>query len=199
LQRIHPLVVLATCLALAGCLGRSALDELARETDPKGSAFDRTLFKNYSILAHSFGKVSALPGTTFDQEGSYALSDVDNSVAGLANGFARKALDSGKGTDVAPETAPDEAATSYHLRLLHALGRGRDQFPQLAARTQVDYDCWVMNGRVESQAAASAACKRSLDKTLPELERDVHQQEVQPVSNDTAPVNPATNASPPGQ
>jgi hypothetical protein len=198
LQRIHPVVVLATCLALAGCLGRSALDELARETDPKGSAFDRTLYKDYSILARSFGKVPALPGTSFDQEGSYALSDVDNSVAGLANGFARKALDSGKGTDVAPEEAPDEAATDYHLRLLRALGRGRDQFPQLAARTQVDYDCWVMNGRVDSQRAASAACKRSLDKTLPELERGVHQQAVKPVTNDTAPVNPAIGAPQPG-
>jgi hypothetical protein len=189
-SRLHLVVVLA-CLGLAGCLGRSALDELRRFSDPTGSAFDRTLFKNYSMLARSFGKVPALPGTSFDQEGSYALSNVDDSVAGLANGFARKALDSGKGVDVSPESGTDEAADAIRTRLVRALVRGRDQTPQAAARAQTDYDCWIMNGRVAGQSAAAAACKRSLDRTLPALEQSVRQQALPPTVNN-APAAPAS-------
>lgn len=188
--RLRLTVVLTACLLLAGCLGRSALDELKRADDPKGSAFDRSLFKSYSQLARSFGKVRALPGTTFDQEGSYALSDVDNSVAGLANAFARKALDSGKGVDVSPETASDENSADIRLRLIRSLLRGRDQSPELAARTQIDYDCWIMNGRVSSQAVAAAACKRSLDRTLPTLEQSVHRQALPPTTAATATQTP---------
>lgn len=185
-SRLRLMVALTACMLLAGCLGRSALDELKRADDPKGSAFDRSLFKDYSLIARSFGKVPSLPGTTFDQEGSYALSDVDSSVAGLANAFARKALDSGKGVDVSPETAPDENASGIRLRLIRALLRGRDQSPEAAARTQVDYDCWVMNSRVAAQAGAAATCKRSLDRTLPALEHSVHQQALPP-TNAAAP------------
>jgi OOP family OmpA-OmpF porin len=59
-------------------------------------------------------------------------------------------------------------------RLVHALGEGRDSFPEDAARAQADYDCWVLNGTVPSQAAASAQCRASLGMTLAQLERDIH-------------------------
>ncbi len=57
---------------------------------------------------------------------------------------------------------------------MHALGEGRDAFPVDAARAQIDFDCWVLNGAVPSQAAASTQCRNSLNVTLAQLERDIH-------------------------
>src|ERR1700710_3150189 len=89
-------------LLLGGCLGQSALDEI-KHAQASGSGFDRALFKYYSFLASSFGTVEAPPGTTFDQEGSMAFGDTEYSVSGIADSFARKALDTSNGVDVLPE------------------------------------------------------------------------------------------------
>lgn len=164
--------VLAATMGLAAC-GSSAFDDLA-DTTPQGSAFQVALYKNYSYIARSFGAVGKSSGESFDASASESLSDIDDSVADLANSYAQKAIDAANGKDVEPEDAPDDNsdAQTMHGRLLTALDQGRDKVPGEAARAQTDYDCWIMNARVDSQAGASAKCRKSLDVSLSRLEQD---------------------------
>ena len=53
---------------------------------------------------------------------------------------------------------------------MRAVAAGKEQFPEDAARAQADYDCWVLYASAPSAAAASQACKTSLDSSLPKLE-----------------------------
>lgn len=162
-------------LALTGCVGESVFDEL-NDTQPVGSVFAAALFKDYSYLARSFGTSSEPSGEAFDAEGSFSLTDADNSVSGLANAYGQKALLAGKGEEVLPEPAPDGDADAENVRLelLRDLDDGRDKAPEDAARAQADYDCWVMNRRVDSLTAAAAACRRSVTRSLVRLEREIN-------------------------
>src|SRR5581483_9759854 len=101
-------------------------------------------FRNYAYLARSFGDVGGPTSEAFDASGAISLSGESGSVADLANAFAAKALD-----------------------------QGRDKAPDDAARAQADYDCWVMNGRVEGQESAASSCLASLNRSLAQLEHDV--------------------------
>lgn len=166
---------LAAALALAGCIGNSVFDDL-NATQPVGSVFAVALFKNYSYLARSFGTQSEPSGEAFDAEGAISLTDADNSVSGLANAYGQKALLAGRGEEVLPEPAPDgdTDAENVRLELLRDLDEGRDKAPEDAARAQADYDCWVMNRRVDSLDAAAASCRRSVTRSLVRLERDLN-------------------------
>ncbi len=162
-------------LALAGCAGNSIFDDLDA-AQPTGSAFAQALFKNYAYLARSFGTTSEPSSQAFDAEGAMSLSGTDATVETLAVTFAQKALTAAKGEEVLPEPAPDgdADAEAMRLRLLRGLDQGREKAPDDAARAQADYDCWILNGRVDSQHNASVACRRSLDGTLAQLERDLN-------------------------
>ena len=159
-------------LSLAGCVNYSALDDL-KDAQPAGPAFDRALFKNYAFLAHSFGDVGASSYTTFDQQGSISLADSDSDVAALANSFAAKAMQLTRGEVVDPVPGVDAKSHTMRDRLVRALVPGRDTYPRDAARAQADYDCWVLNAHVASQARAAAQCQHSLDVTLTRLENEV--------------------------
>jgi OOP family OmpA-OmpF porin len=41
-------------------------------------------------------------------------------------------------------------------------------------RAEADFDCWILNGRVDMQKAAAQQCRRSLDVSLAQLERAVN-------------------------
>lgn len=166
---------LAAALALTGCIGNSVYDDL-NSTQPVGSVFAVALFKDYSYLARSFGTQSEPPGEAFDAEGAISLTDTDNSVSGLANAYGQKALLAAKGEEVLPEPAPDGDADAENVRLelLRDLDDGRDKAPEDAARAQADYDCWVMNRRVDSLASAAASCRRSVTRSLVRLERELN-------------------------
>ncbi|HUO94088.1 MAG TPA: OmpA family protein [Rhizomicrobium sp.] len=162
----------ATALALSGCIGNSVFDDL-NAAQPIGSPFQEALFKNYSFLAKSFGTQSAPSGQAFDADGAISLTGADNTISGLADAYALKALAVAKGDeDVLPEPAPDGDADAENVRLqlLRDLSDGREKAPEDAARAQADYDCWVMNRRVPSLAAASQACRRSVTVSLAKLE-----------------------------
>jgi outer membrane protein OmpA-like peptidoglycan-associated protein len=166
--------LLAT-LALAGCGGASIFDQLDATT-PTGSAFSMALFKDYSYLARSFG-TSGEPSTqSFDAAGSMSLTGADATTENLAIAFAQKALSAGKGEEPLPESAPDgdADAEAMRLRLLRDLDQGREKAPDDAARAQVDYDCWILNGRVDSQKTAADQCRHSLDASLAQLEHDLN-------------------------
>jgi outer membrane protein OmpA-like peptidoglycan-associated protein len=173
--RFARFLAVSAALTLAGCVGNSVYDQL-NATDPVGSSFAVSLFKDYSYLARSFGAQEGPAGSAFDAEGSIALSDTDNTIAGLANSYAQKALLAGKGEEVLPEAAPDgdTDAENVRLELLRDLDQGRDKAPDDAARAQADYDCWVMNRRVDSLTAAAKACRRSVTGSLARLERNLN-------------------------
>lgn len=170
------LPALALALTLAACAGTSISDELDA-AQPAGGPFSQALFKDYAYLARSFGDAAASSGgTAFDAGGSMSLSGTSSDVSDLAQGYADKALAAAKGDEVLPEAAPDNDpdAETIRLRLLKDLDDGRDKAPEDAARAQVDYDCWIMNGRVDAQHSAAAACRSSLDRSLAKLERDLN-------------------------
>jgi hypothetical protein len=172
-RRIDPrkLAAAAAALLLAGCVNFSPLDDLETATPP-ADAFSQALFKNYSFLAQSFGSVGQSAYTSFDQEGSLPLTQTDLSVATLANTYAGKAMMLTRGEAVDPEPSRDITTHELRDRLVRALTPGRDDFPRDAARAQADWDCWRLNLRASTQAAAAERCRQSFNVTLVRLETE---------------------------
>jgi outer membrane murein-binding lipoprotein Lpp len=186
----------AAGLLLAGCVNFSALDDLREAAPPTGSPFDQALFQDYAFLAHSFGDVGQASYTAFDQEGSISLAQTDSDVASLANAYATKALSLSRGEAVDPEPSQNLASHTLRDRLVRALTPGRDAFPRDAARAQADYDCWILNVAVASQAHAAAQCRVSLDVTLSRLESEVHSIPQTPKAAATPAASAPTTATP---
>jgi OOP family OmpA-OmpF porin len=192
--RIAALLGLCAAFSLSGCIGNSVFDDL-NAAQPVGSPFSEALFKNYAFLARSFGTQSSPSGQAFDAEGAVSITGADNTVSGLADAYALKAITIAKGDeDVLPEPAPDGDADAENVRLelLRDLADGREKAPEDAARAQADYDCWVMNRRVEGLGAAAQACRRSLTASLAKLE---HGSNPAPAPS-AAPPAPAPVAQP---
>ncbi|HUB84671.1 MAG TPA: OmpA family protein [Rhizomicrobium sp.] len=174
-SRVARALAVAAALALSGCAGNGLFDDLD-QAQPIGSPFQQALFKDYAFVARSFGDVDTSAPTAFDAEDSDSGEPTDMNVSDLATAYAQKALEAAKGNNVAPESPPDgdaDAATQ-HDRLLKDLEAGSDKFPDDSARAQVEYDCWIMNGRVASQHDASLQCRSGLDAALAQLEHDIN-------------------------
>jgi len=168
--------VVAAALALSACASNGLLDDLD-QAQPVGSDFSKELFKDYAYLARSFGDAGNSASTAFDADNSLSLSgDASGDVADLATAYAQKALDAAQGQEVLPEAAPEgnNDADQMRQRLLASLENGRGKFPADAARAQVQYDCWVMNARVDALRNASAQCRRGLDAALTQLEHELN-------------------------
>ncbi|HSM95812.1 MAG TPA: OmpA family protein [Rhizomicrobium sp.] len=179
------IAVVAAALALSACAGNGLLDDLD-QAQPSGSDFSKELYKDYSYLAHSFGDEGDSASTAFDaSSGAEDNSAMD--VGDLVTAFAQKGLDAAQGQEVLPEPAPDGNADAATMRdrLLKALEDGRGKFPADAARAQVEYDCWIMDARVDGLRNASAQCRRGLDAALAQLEHELN------------PAPPAPPAPPP--
>jgi OOP family OmpA-OmpF porin len=186
---------LSAGLLLTGCVGNSAFDEI-NATQPVGTAFSAALFKNYAYLAKSFGTQSAPAGQAFDANSAISLTGADNTISGLANSYAQKALTAGRGDDVLPEPAPDGDADAENVRLelLRDLDDGRDKAPDDAARAQADYDCWIMNRSVPSLAGAARTCRRSVTVSLARLEHTLTPTASAPQASDAPAPSPAPPA-----
>jgi OOP family OmpA-OmpF porin len=170
LQRTMSAAVLAiAALTLSACAGSTSLDELDSAT-PSGSPFTQQLFKNYSFLARSFGSSGSSGG--FDTEGSETIFG-GSSTDDLAEAFATKALIAAQGTEVDPEPGRDSESSAARDRLMRALSAGKDRYPVDAARAQTDFDCWMLNAAVDSQAAAAGQCRTSFTGSIVRLERDI--------------------------
>jgi hypothetical protein len=191
----RPLLILA--VALAGCVNFSALDDLDTVTPPS-DPFEAALFKNYAFLARSFGHVGQAQYDSYDQAVSLSIATTDESLAGLANSYADRALKLSRDEGVEPEPSLDIKTHEQRDRLARALVTGRDAFPRDAARAQADWDCWHMNATVASQRTAAEACHNSFEITLPRLEAelipviaakakaDAEKKKAGPVQNDSA-------------
>jgi outer membrane protein OmpA-like peptidoglycan-associated protein len=174
--------------ALSACVIQSSYEQLDAVT-PTGSAFSKALFKDYAYLSRSFGADTARAGTTFDADGSIPLTPFTSDETDLANAFADKALVAGRGEEVVVEPAPDGdlASQQVRLRVLTAIDGGRDKAPEDTARLQTDYDCWIMNSRVDTQKAAAARCRAAMNSMLAVVERQIPPP---------APAAPDASASP---
>lgn len=189
--------VLCGGLLLSGCIGNSVYDQLNTMT-PVGDPFSMALFKDYAYLARSFGTQSAPQGQAFDAAGSISLTEAGNTISGVANQYAEKALAAGRGDEVLPEIAPEEDADAENVRfeLLRDLNDARDKAPDEAARAQVDYDCWIINRRVPELASAARTCRRSVTESLARLERE-NNPSSSPPAESPAPASAASNPTPP--
>jgi outer membrane protein OmpA-like peptidoglycan-associated protein len=169
------IAVVAAALALSACASNGLLDDLD-QAQPVGSDFSKELFKDYAYLARSFGDAGNSASTAFGADDTMSLSGGNADVGDLVNTYAQKALDAAQGQEVLPEPAPDGNADAATMRdrLLKDLEDGRSKFPADAARAQVQFDCWVMNARVDGLRSASAQCRRGLDAALSQLEHELN-------------------------
>lgn len=180
-----------SAMLLAGCVNNTALDDL-RETRPEGSAFNKALFKNYSVLARSFGPVGAAAGVAFDQGGSMELTGMDSRVGALANAYAGKAIIAARGSLVEPEPGIDIPTHKMRDRLIRVLEHGKEKFAADSARAQTDYDCWMMNAAVPQMAQSAKRCRASLEVSLKKLEA-----EAKPPAPAAPPPAPSDNTDKP--
>jgi OOP family OmpA-OmpF porin len=143
---------------LAGCV--SNIDEVGKAKGT-GSAFTQALTEQYkAFVAH--------------EHDEYDWSAADY--------FARKGLAAAGGQVVQPEELANydlgDAAseiTAARARLMTDLGAGRDAKPELAAKAQVSFDCWV-HEQDEGPASEGSkqelvACKNDLMAALDEMEK----------------------------
>ena len=172
------LVLLAAGLLIAGCSGWSYSPPLrgnfysyhvtlpdAQSTTPGGSPFNQALGHDYADFA----------GELINREGDREDSDY----------FARKSLAAGRGQIVPPENVgnwaivtPWDAKEGYpqilnaaRARLVKVLDAGaRERQPQLAARTQVDFDCWIVHMEKSWWTAMTGSCHNEFFANLAKLE-----------------------------
>ena len=123
-------------VALAGCAG----DE---EVTASGSPFSQALFKDYTDLATQAASAPAPEaqdtGFFSDLFGMFGGAS-SNPADSVVDAFHDKADQAAKGNEPAPEAAPGDAiAPGLRARLIAAVARGKDRFPEQAARAQTDY------------------------------------------------------------
>ncbi len=164
-SRRLPMLVAAALLAagLAGCssLFDDSMDEAA------GSAFTQALQTAYTEQA---GLAAELPAEEVESSIFDIFSSTETTSDLLEQAFTAKAELAAEGAEPEPEAAPNPNAEAFRARLIMALAAGKDTVPDLAARAQVDYDCWILYSTVAGAANASQACKTSLDSSLLRLE-----------------------------
>lgn len=169
--------VLALILPAAAC-NTTVYDMAAlQRTTPQGSEFTKQLAADYLSLAQSEAR-------QFDW--------VDS------NYFAKKGRRAAAGEVVLPED-PDTwskmpegtqpALRDARARLMSAQdGGARDRAPQLAARAQSHYDCWVEQQQENWQTADIAACRDAFYSDMTQLEaRPVAQAAPTPAPTQAAP------------
>jgi len=167
--------VAALGLILAGCSSWFGSDG-SDSAQPMASAFNQALAKDYDALSQS-----VTTGNDTSEGGFFSSPFAHMGVnfwskspsESLVMTFAAKAELAAKGGDVAPEPSTDSTSEAAHARLDAVLGAGKDRYPDDAARAQTDYDCWMLDAMVASQATAASQCQASLSGSLARLEADV--------------------------
>ncbi len=166
MKTLRNLILTAGMLALAGtttaCTAFTSFSEVEALNDaqPVGSPFTQSLAGEYRDFANS------------------ELKDMFDYPDALH--FARKGLAASSGEVVLPEPVVDWNLSDDHIRELSAArGRlivaydlgGREVAPELAARTQVKFDCWI-EGQEENwhDAGGEQACKDDFLRNIAELE-----------------------------
>jgi len=156
MMRLKLVGVAAALGLLAGCAGDV---DTIRDVEATGDAFTQALTDEYRDIA------------LYEADEMYDWPD--------AGYFARKGLAAANGEVVLPEEldnwdlpvqAIDELATA-RARLITALDAGgRSVAPEVAARAQGRFDCWVEQAEENHQADHIAACRDEFYRAMDELE-----------------------------
>lgn len=165
MNTLRTLVLTASLAALAGmtsgCTAFTSFSEVEalNEAQPVGSAFTQALAGEYRDFSNS------------------ELNDMLDYPDALH--FARKGLAAAAGDVVLPEPVADWNLDEKHVqelaaargRLINAFDMGaRDAKPQLAAKTQAKFDCWIEGQEENWSDAKSPACREEFLKYIGELE-----------------------------
>lgn len=143
-------------LASTGCTNRYLAE--AQSAQPQGTAFDRALASDYLALA----------------EVEYKQGDQRD-----GDTYARRSIDAAKGKPTQPDEpglrhirgAEVAEVTAARQRLVKALdGNGRATKPDVAARAQSLYDCWLEQLDENLQKDHIAACRDGFKAALAQLE-----------------------------
>jgi outer membrane protein OmpA-like peptidoglycan-associated protein len=166
-RRLVSVSVLTLGLALAGCAGDD-------EVTASGSPFSQALFKDYTDLATQAASAPAPEaqdtGFFSDLFGMFG-GGASNPADAVVEAFHDKADQAAKGNEPPPEAAPADAiAQGLRARLIAAVARGKDRFPDQAARVQADYDCWVLDSGAANLSAQGQDCRGALNSSLLALE-----------------------------
>jgi len=156
--KLKVLGALAAAAMLVGC--SSDIEQIRNTTAGTGSAFTQALTTEYREFA------------LFEADEMYDWPD--------AGYFARKGLAAADGEVVLPEELenwdlPEDrisemsAARQRLVSLLDA--GGRDRAPEIAARAQAKFDCWVEQQEENHQPDHIAACRDDFFAALAELEQ----------------------------
>ena len=158
MSRIKLLGAFAALSLLAGCVTGYNIDAAKEVQAGGGSAFNAALTDEYRDL------------TVFEADEMYDWPDADH--------FARKALAAANGESVMPEELAnwdlpvdmvDEMA-GYRAELVSLLDAGaRANKPEIAARAQARFDCWVEQQEENHQLDDIAACREEFLAALEQL------------------------------
>ncbi len=187
-----------TALFILGA-GLSACAMLGEDTGA-GSPFTQALSRNYAALAEQAAQV---PGASAQDEGylDSLFGIFDSPTANpAAQLFTVKADRAGQGEEIAPEPAGgDFQAQSMRARLIRALETGREAQPDVAARAQADFDCWMIDSKMPGLEEEARACRAALNNPLAALEgaRRPVAQFTPPAQTFTPPPLPAPVAQAP--
>jgi outer membrane protein OmpA-like peptidoglycan-associated protein len=190
-SRRLPMLAAAALLA-AGLAGCSSLfgEDMEEGT---GSAFTQALQVAYTDQATL---AADLPAEEAESSFFDIFSSSETTSDLLAQAFTAKAELAASGAEPEPEAAPNANAATIRDRLVRAVAAGKDQFPDQAARAQVDYDCWILYSTVPGAGAASQACKTSLDSSLIRLETSARPAPPPPPAYTPPPPAPAPAPAP---
>ena len=141
---------LATLTLVSGCTAFTSFSEVEalNEAEAVGSPFTQALTDEYRDYSNS------------------ELGDMFDYPDALH--FARKGLAAAAGDTVLPEPVSDWNLDEDHIqelsaargRLINAYDLGaREAQPQLSARTQVKYDCWIEGQEENWHDSGTLACK----------------------------------------
>jgi OOP family OmpA-OmpF porin len=156
-------MVFALAAVVGGCAGVEI--ETAKRLDPTGSAFNQALHAEYVERA---GIESA--------EGDYENSDM----------FAIKAQRAAADEFVVPERVEDHVLPDYTVaaitwarrQLVEALADGgRTTVPELAARAQRMFDCWVEEQEENRQPDDILACRGAFWDAIDEIQEAIKKPE----------------------
>lgn len=156
------LIALPLATILAGCGALTAENNVAelQQAPRVGSPFTAALAEEYREFS------------LFESEQMYDWPDADH--------FARKGLAAASGTVVEPERVENwnlpagkvDELSNARTRLVTVLDAGaRDRAPELAARAQGSYDCWVEQQEENHQPDHIAACREKFEQAMAELEK----------------------------
>ena len=154
-------ITLVAAVALTACTGGMQLDK-AKMAGPGGSPFNFNLYKGYVGLSQM----------EFS-EGDYEDSDVFANRAMMAAKAKKdnKIKPEGFKNRKIPANKIDELRRARGKLMIALSQGGRDNYPNLAANAQVQFDCWMQEQEENFQPKDIAACRAAFMSAMGKLNK----------------------------